>query len=74
MQKHQILGLVNFDVPFLELHPGIIQTMFKSLFHQDLGQPAEHDTNTDTNTDEATAGFSLSYFDPPFFNNVHLTE
>lgn len=73
-QKHRILGLVNFDVPFLGLHPGIIQTAFKSLFHQDPGQPAEHDASTNINTTEATAGFSPSHFDPPFFNDVHLTE
>lgn len=73
-QKHRILGLVNFDVPFLGLHPGIIQTTFKSLFHQDPGQPAEHDTNTNTNTAEASDAFSPSHFDPPFFNDVHLAE
>ena len=73
-QKHRILGLVNFDVPFLGLHPGIIQTAFKSLFHQDPGQAAEHDTNTNINTAEATTEFSPSHFDPPFFNDVHLAE
>lgn len=30
--KHNILGLINFDVPFLGLHPGIVGTGIASLF------------------------------------------
>ncbi|KAH8692935.1 hypothetical protein BGW36DRAFT_302474 [Talaromyces proteolyticus] len=30
--KHRILGLINFDVPFLGLHPGIVGTGLASLF------------------------------------------
>ncbi|KAL5116436.1 hypothetical protein ACEQ8H_005672 [Pleosporales sp. CAS-2024a] len=31
--RHRIVGLVNFDVPFLGMHPGIIKAGLGSLFH-----------------------------------------
>ena len=32
--RHRILGLINFDVPFLGLHPGVISAGLASLFHK----------------------------------------
>lgn len=80
-RKHHILGLINFDVPFLGLHPGIIQTSCKSLFHRDRDRdqiPAGHETETFTETEtqttaEAIAAFSPHY-DPPFFNDIRWAE
>lgn len=75
IRKHHILGLVNFDVPFLGLHPGIIQTSCKSLFHRDQNQAADNGTFSATQiTAEAIAAFSPSHYDPPFFNDVRFPE
>jgi len=75
-RKHNILGLINFDVPFLGLHPGIIQTSCKSLFQRD--RPAENETETvpetQITTEAITAAFSPSHYDPPFFNDIRFAE
>lgn len=83
-RKHNILGLINFDVPFLGLHPGIIQTSCKSLFHRDRDRDpssAKHETETFSETEtetqitaEAIAAFSPSHYDPPFFNDIRWAE
>lgn len=31
--KHRVLGTVNFDVPFLGMHPGVIKSGLGSIFH-----------------------------------------
>lgn len=75
-RKHNILGLINFDVPFLGLHPGIIQTSCKSLFQRD--RPAEDETETvpetQITTEAITAAFPPSHYDPPFFNDLRFPE
>lgn len=43
--KHRILGIVNFDVPFLGLHPSVISTGIKSLFHPKAKPPSPPKTN-----------------------------
>ena len=30
--RHRIIGIVNFDVPFLGMHPGIIKAGLGSIF------------------------------------------
>lgn len=40
--RHRILGTINFDVPFLGLHPGVIGSGIASLF-----RPAPEQPNTD---------------------------
>lgn len=37
--RHRILGTINFDVPFLGLHPGVIGSGIASLFKPPLEQP-----------------------------------
>lgn len=75
--KHRILGLVNFDVPFLGLHPRIIPTgIMSSMPKKDL--PPE-DTLAG---EEVSLGLDPTYkpvaphpnFDPPFRNDVRLVE
>lgn len=44
--RHRTLGTVNFDVPFLGLHPGVIGSGIASLF-----RPAEQQSEPQVNTD-----------------------
>ncbi|PWY91872.1 hypothetical protein BO94DRAFT_617518 [Aspergillus sclerotioniger CBS 115572] len=66
--RTRILGLVNFDVPFLGLHPHVIPTGIRGLFRR-KEDPTSIDT---TNGIPDTATDAL--FDPPFVNDVHLVE
>ena len=40
LNKHRILGTVNFDTPFLGMHPGVIASGLGSLFTPALDSPA----------------------------------
>lgn len=75
--KHRILGLVNFDVPFLGLHPRIIPTgIMSSMPKKDL--PSEDQLAGE----KVSLGLDPTYkpvtphpnFDPPFRNDVRLVE
>ncbi|RAL01383.1 alpha/beta hydrolase [Aspergillus ibericus CBS 121593] len=68
-QKHRILGLINFDVPFLGLHPHVIPTGLRGLFQQ---KEETITTSQDTPSDIDTTTDPL--FDPPFSNDIHLVE
>lgn len=71
-RKHRILGTVNFDVPFLGLHPRVIPTGVS-------GSIPKKDVAVD---DEESLGFNPPskpitpnpYFDPPFKNDVRLAQ
>jgi hypothetical protein len=86
--KHNILGLINFDVPFLGLHPGIVGTGIASLF-----QPKRSDESPQDDAAErpglASVGAELfglektsswfkqnpdSNYDPAFPNDVRRTK
>src|SRR5689334_25137681 len=47
--RHRILGTINFDVPFLGLHPGIITSGLASLF-----KPAAHPVPSPSLTPESS--------------------
>ncbi|PYH96611.1 hypothetical protein BO71DRAFT_348716 [Aspergillus ellipticus CBS 707.79] len=76
-RKHRILGLVNFDVPFLGLHPRIIQTSIGGLFQKKQpvpkAEPDEEQASPETNADFFPEN-NDPYYDPPFSNDVHLIE
>ncbi|PYH78087.1 hypothetical protein BO82DRAFT_292152 [Aspergillus uvarum CBS 121591] len=76
--SHRILGLVNFDVPFLGLHPHVIPTGLRGLWQpkQDAAAIVQQDaTLSDIDLCAATAAASAGpRFDPPFANDVHLVE
>ncbi|KAJ5652213.1 hypothetical protein N7507_009639 [Penicillium longicatenatum] len=74
--KHRILGLINFDVPLLGVHPRVIPTGIGSLF-QKKGNTVE------ANVAESLESLSLDTtalvnngpnFDPPFKNDVRLVK
>lgn len=68
--KHRILGLVNFDVPFLGLHPRVVATGIGSLFHRSPDDPS------DPGSTPSPGGFNVpdqnQTFDPAFSNDLHL--
>jgi hypothetical protein len=65
--KHRILGLVNFDTPFLGIHPHVVSTGFGSLF-QKATIPEGNLTNPNL-----AIGFENVYNDPNF-NPLHLPD
>jgi hypothetical protein len=50
--RHRILGLINFDVPFLGVHPRVIPTGIGSLFNPH--SPSPHDASPPPTTTTAT--------------------
>lgn len=61
-------------MPFLGLHPGIIQTSAKSLFRRDQ-TPAEFDQAfSETQAAAEAISFPAENYDPPFFNDVRVPE
>lgn len=86
--KHNILGLINFDVPFLGLHPGIVGTGIASLFQpkrsnespQDDGaeKPGLASIGTEIFGSEKTPSWFQqnpdSNYDPAFPNDVRQTK
>ncbi|KAL4781146.1 hypothetical protein BJX76DRAFT_336167 [Aspergillus varians] len=68
--KHQILGLVNFDVPFLGLHPRVIATGIGRIFR---GHKAE-DVDESSPSHQPPEPENDPTFDPVFSNDVKLTQ
>lgn len=75
--KHRILGLVNFDVPFLGLHPRVIPTgIMGSIPRKDVA-PEDQLAG-----EQESLGLEPAYkpitpnpnFDPPFRNDVRLVQ
>ncbi|KAF3389582.1 hypothetical protein F1880_003213 [Penicillium rolfsii] len=75
--KHRILGLVNFDVPFLGLHPRVIPTgIMGSVPRKDLAPEVQ------LAGEQELLGLEPAYkpvtpspnFDPPFRNDVRLVQ
>lgn len=75
--KHRILGLVNFDVPFLGLHPRVIPTgIMGSIPRKDVAPEDQ------LASEQESIGLEPAYrritpnpnFDPPFRNDVRLVQ
>ncbi|CAI7626322.1 unnamed protein product [Penicillium bialowiezense] len=76
-KKHRILGLVNFDVPFLGLHPCVISSGIRSLFRKsDIVNAVVPGENR--GLEEMDASYfpivTNPNFDPCFGNDVRLPE
>ncbi|KAE8145114.1 hypothetical protein BDV25DRAFT_77242 [Aspergillus avenaceus] len=69
--NHRILGLINFDVPFLGLHPRVVATGIGRMFHRSHEQ-ATKDANAQTLPDESSSPDTT--FNPAFKNDVNLTK
>lgn len=74
--KHRILGLINFDVPLLGVHPRVIPTGIGSLF-QKKGNTVEANVAESLESlalDTTTLVNDNPNFDPPFKNDVRLVK
>ncbi|KAJ5669619.1 hypothetical protein N7462_010689 [Penicillium macrosclerotiorum] len=75
--KHRILGLVNYDVPFLGLHPRVIPTgITSSIPKKDIA--AEDQLAGEQESLGLTPAYKAATpspnFDPPFRNDVRIVE
>ncbi|PGH15995.1 hypothetical protein AJ80_05371 [Polytolypa hystricis UAMH7299] len=75
--RHRVLGILNLDVPFLGLHPGVIPTGLGSLFQPKTKPEKAESNNSNAVADDVLSGSEssdgyLSPFDPslhdPNFN------
>lgn len=63
--EHRVLGTINFDTPFLGMHPGIIKAGLESIFRSDDSPPPV--------AGQAQAGDIMDpNYNPPFFNDTRL--
>jgi hypothetical protein len=78
--RHRIIGIVNFDVPFLGMHPGIIKAGLGSLFNS---PPTPQDEIVpDPLTGKKPSRMSTIFnpqpsdpnYNPAFKNDVQLPE
>ncbi|KAG9190790.1 hypothetical protein G6011_08878 [Alternaria panax] len=78
--RHRIIGIVNFDVPFLGMHPGIIKAGLGSIFS---APPKPQDAIVqDTDVGKKPSRMSTIFnpkptdpnYNPAFPNDVHLAN
>lgn len=75
--RHRIVGIINFDVPFLGMHPGIIKAGLGSLFSP---PPAPVDEILEEQSDKKPSKMATFFnprpddpnFNPTFENDVRL--
>ena len=60
--KHRIVGTVNFDVPFLGMHPGVVKSGLASIFSAPPEEPTDRwqDTQMAAGTDGGASGRATS--------------
>lgn len=76
--RHRIIGIVNFDVPFVGMHPGIIKAGLGSIFTK--VPPPEDQILTSPATGSKPSRMSTIFnpkpadpnYNPSFANDVHL--
>lgn len=76
--RHSIIGVVNFDVPFLGMHPGIIKAGLGSIFAK--VPPPQDQIFTSPSIGNNPSRMSTIFnpkpsdpnYNPSFFNDVHL--
>jgi hypothetical protein len=77
--RHQIIGVINFDVPFLGMHPGIIKAGLGSLFSP-WPEPKDQTAEEPDPAGKRVSRFNTLFnprpndpnYNPPFPNDVHL--
>lgn len=80
--RHRIIGTINFDVPFVGMHPGIVKAGLGSIFKP---WPMPEEAAVEAEADPTSSGKRLSRmntlfnprpsdpnFNPTFYNDVHL--
>ncbi|EGP92349.1 uncharacterized protein MYCGRDRAFT_33312 [Zymoseptoria tritici IPO323] len=75
--NHRILGTINFDVPFLGMHPGIVKSGLASLF-KPADEPRDDPAATSSPPPRPDTFWSKGQMDPnyntPYPNDVKLAE
>jgi hypothetical protein len=77
--RHQIIGVINFDVPFLGMHPGIIKAGLGSIFSP-WPEPKDQTAEEPDPAGKRVSRFNTLFnprpndpnYNPPFPNDVHL--
>ncbi|KAF2628291.1 hypothetical protein BU25DRAFT_43196 [Macroventuria anomochaeta] len=76
--RHRIIGIINFDVPFVGMHPGIIKAGLGSIFTK-VPPPQDHiltSPSTGTKPSRMSTIFNPKpadpNYNPSFTNDVHL--
>ncbi|KAF2450043.1 hypothetical protein P171DRAFT_350322 [Karstenula rhodostoma CBS 690.94] len=77
--RHRIIGVINFDVPFLGMHPGIIKAGLGSIF-QPWPEPQDRIAEEPDLAGKRPSRFDTLFnprpndpnYNPPFPNDVHL--
>ncbi|KAL5445719.1 hypothetical protein PMIN06_007988 [Paraphaeosphaeria minitans] len=73
--RHRIIGVINFDVPFLGMHPGIIKAGLGSIF-KPWPEPQDQTAEEPDPAGQRHTLFNPSpndpNYNPPFPNDVHL--
>ena len=54
LEEHRILGTINFDTPFLGMHPGVIASGLGSLFRPPPDSPAPQSAETRAGSQDVT--------------------
>ena len=70
--RHQILGTINFDTPFLGMHPGVIASGLGSLFRPTAGSPRPPSPTDATASQEqrpGSSGVEAASSDTSYFSN-----
>ncbi|KAJ4335804.1 hypothetical protein N0V95_008798 [Ascochyta clinopodiicola] len=76
--RHRIVGIINFDVPFVGMHPGIIKAGLGSIFTKVA--PPQDQVLTSASTGSKPSRMSTIFnpkpadpnYNPSFANDVHL--
>jgi hypothetical protein len=71
LPKHKILGLINFDVPFIGIHPHVITTGLSKIFSR---RKTDDIKNSPPLQDDIEALEYDENFDPPFSNDIVMTQ
>lgn len=77
--RHKIIGVINFDVPFLGMHPGIIKAGLGSIF-KPWPEPQDQTAEDFDPAGKKPSRFNTLFnprpndpnFNPSFHNDVHL--
>lgn len=76
--RHRIIGVINFDVPFLGMHPGIIKAGLGSIFkpwpepQDQVGEPDQPGSRLSRFNTLFNPKPNDPNFNPSFHNDVHL--
>lgn len=77
--RHNIIGVMNFDVPFLGMHPGIVKAGLESIF-KPWPEPTEAQQPESSSEDKKPSRMNTLFnpkptdpnFNPRFYNDVQL--